>query len=332
LKKILKIVLPLLFGIGLLAYFLSGFTAEQYQEVYRSIRQANLWLIFLSVILGILSHIIRAFRWEYLLEDFAPKKPHKWNLIFSVGLSYLVNLGIPRSGEVARAVTLAKYEKLPFAKVMGTILAERVIDLLVLGVFVILGLSLEFPTIYGLLNSHFPQFTKGHFFLLAVTGFLLFLLFLWYLKVSQGNFARKLKRFLSDIHQGLFSIFRSRHKWAFLWQTFLIWFLYLLMLYVVMLAFDATKELPLRAVLLAFIAGSLSIVLSNGGIGTYPVFVTETLSLYGIAKTDGFAFSITMWTAQTLILILFGLLSMVMLPLINKEKPQQAAGSKKNNG
>ena len=317
-KKILKIILPLLFGIGLLIYFLSGFTDEQYHEVYESIRKANLWWVLVSVILGIVSHIIRALRWDYLLEDFADHPPKKWNLILSVGLSYLINLGIPRSGEIARAVTLSKYEKLSFAKVMGTILAERIIDMLILAAFILWGLFLEFPTIYDLLKKNFPDFSWHHLGggLIAILIFLL--IFFIYIKKSSHHIAVKLRNFIDDIIKGLFSVLHSRHKWAFLVQTIIIWFLYLLMLYVVMLGFESTRNLPLRAVLLVFIAGSLSIVLSNGGIGTYPVFVTETLLLYGVSKADGFAFSITMWTAQTLILILFGLFSIIMLPLINK--------------
>jgi len=320
LKKFLKIFLPLAFGIGLLAYFLSGFTPEQFDEVKKAIASADLRLIALSVLLGILSHILRAFRWEYLLEDFTEKPPRKWNLIFSVGLSYLVNLGIPRSGEVARAVTLSKYEHLPFAKVMGTILAERVIDLIILGLFILTGLALEFTTIYGLIQTHFPHLSVGHLVAAGLIFLLLTILFLLYLRYGHGRLAMRVKSFTKDIYEGMISFFRSRHKGMFILQTVLIWLLYLLMLYVVMLAFDATRDLPLRAVLLAFIAGSLSIVLSNGGIGTYPVFVTETLLLYGVSKEEGFAFSITMWSAQTLILILFGLFSLLMLPVVNRDR------------
>ncbi len=318
-KKTLKIVLPLLFGIGILVYFLSGFSREQFIEVKQSIAQANPWLILLSVLLGVLSHIIRALRWEYLLEPMVNKKLNKLNLIFAVGLSYLLNLGIPRSGEIARALTLTKYEKLPFAKVMGTIIAERAIDLILLGFFILLSLSLEWNLFLNMLRSVFGPVSSGKTILFLAGLGLFTLLLLFILHKSQTTISKKIKGFLGQIITGFFSIIKSKNKMAFLFQTLVIWGLYLLMLYVVMLAFEETRHLGLGAVLLAFVAGSISIVLSNGGIGTYPVFVTEVLVLYGVSREAGFAFSITMWTAQTLILILFGLISMAGLQWVNQK-------------
>ena len=319
-KKILKIFLPLAFGIGLLAYFLKGFTAEQLESVRKSVASADLRMLFLSVVLGVLSHVIRALRWEYLLEDFTDRPLKKWNLIFSVGLSYLVNLGIPRSGEVARAVTLSKYEGLPFAKVMGTVLAERVVDLVMLALFIMAGLALEHHLIYDMVQQHFPRIASFRLVILPLIGIAGAAALAAYVQKSQSGIALRIKKFSKDIFTGLGAVLHSPHKLRFLFQTLVIWILYVLMLYVVMLGFDGTKDLPTRAVLTTFIAGSLSIVLSNGGIGTYPVFVTETLLLYGVSKEEGFAFSITMWSAQTLILILFGLFSLLMLPVVNRDR------------
>ncbi len=326
-KKTLKILLPLVFGVGVLFLFLRGFSEQQYQNVITSIRRADIRLIVLSVLLGLLSHIIRAVRWKYLLEPFAGKRPKTWNLIFAVGLSYLVNLGIPRSGEVARALTVAKYENLPFARVMGTVITERIVDTIILLLFVLAGLWVEFDMISGYLDQYYQNLPKGKWFifLLSLT-ILLWAGFIFTIK-SESVLARKIKNFTAEIKNGVFSIIRSRHKTAFFIQTFLIWFLYVLMLYVVMLAFDETKGLPSGAVLLSFVTGSLSIVLSNGGIGTYPVFVTETLLLYGVSKDGGFAFSLTMWSAQTLVLILFGIVSMMMLPAVNRKNANSQANA-----
>ncbi|NPA42611.1 MAG: flippase-like domain-containing protein [Chlorobi bacterium] len=326
-KKVLQIVLPLLFGLAVLAYFLSGFTRSQFIEVYRSIRGARLELILFSLMLGLLSHVIRALRWKYLLEDFTERIPRTVNLILAVGLSYLVNLGIPRSGEVARALTLSKYEGLPFPKVMGTVIAERVIDMLILAAFIAAGFFLEFDTLMRWMHPGGEPVPARRWVWMGV----IFLLAAWagwyFIRRSESRWVRKLKEFAGGLWKGLFSILHSRHKGAFIIQTLIIWALYVLMLYVVMLAFEGTARLPWQAVLMAFIAGSLSIVLSNGGIGTYPVFVTEALRLYGVSKEAGFAFSITMWTSQTLILILFGLFSLFMLPVVNKTPPADSLSS-----
>jgi uncharacterized membrane protein YbhN (UPF0104 family) len=238
-----------------------------------------------------------------------------------VGLSYLVNLGIPRSGEIARALTLSRYEKLPFANVMGTIIAERAVDMIMLMLFILLGLSVEFDLISGYINMFFSKLPKEQIFFVFGIMLFIFIIGIYVLINYQKGIWHKLKGFLRQIIEGIFSIRRSPHKLGFIVQTVIIWLLYILMLYVVMMAFKETASLPAGAVFLAFITGSLSIVLSNGGIGTYPVFVTETLALYGISREGGFAFSITMWTTQTLVVVLFGLMSILLLPYVNRKNP-----------
>ncbi len=317
-KKIFQVLVPLAIGIGVLLYFLSGFTREQYEEVGNSFARSNKLLLLLSVFLGLISHIIRGVRWKILLEPFSGKTLKYGNLILSVGVSYLVNLGIPRSGEISRALLVVKYEKLPFAQVMGTIIAERIIDVLILGLIILFTFFLEFDVIYSLVASFFPHISIVEFIFLSLFTIILFIVTFFFLLRSSHPFSKKIKDFFRQIIEGVLSIRKAENLKLFWLETFLIWLLYLLMLYVVMLAFDETSGLGFGAVLSAFVAGSLSIVLSNGGIGTYPVFVTEILMLYGVSKEAGFAFSLTMWTAQTLILIVFGLVSFILLPLFNR--------------
>ncbi len=319
-KKALKILVPPLIGLGLLAYFLSGFTHEQWQQIKHSVRRADYSLIGLSLFLGALSHLLRAFRWNYLLETFTNKRIRKINLLLSVGISYLMNLGIPRSGEVARAATLSKYEGLSFNKVFGTIVTERIIDMVFLGLFVLLGLYLSFDQIMHLIRPALPT----HPYWLTFIGLILILaaLMIWKkMRRSQHPYMQKLTDIIREFRTGMRSVFAVRRPVIFWMQTVAIWLLYLLMLWVVMLAFPETRTLGWNAVILAFIAGSISIVVSNGGLGTYPVFVTETLLLFGVSKEAGFAFSTVMWAAQTLLLILGGVLSFLLLPVVN-ERPQ----------
>ena len=317
-KKFLKIFLPLALGIGILIYFLSGFTSRQFDQIKNSIRHADYGLILLSLLLGLASHLIRAFRWKYLLYPIAGKRPRNINLVLSVGVSYLMNLGIPRSGEIGRAAILAKYEKLPFNKVMGTIIAERVADVLMLILFILLAFVLELKKITGFLLPYLPHHPVWTAIIL--TGFIIAgLLGLYVLSKSRHPYFRKIFNFVQGIIHGALNIFTMPYKWIFILETLLIWFLYLAMLWVVMLAFPETAHLNFSAVIFTFVIGSLSIVLSNGGIGTYPVFVTEALRLFGVSKEGGFAFSIVMWSAQTILLIVMGVLSLVLLPVVNRE-------------
>ncbi len=305
-------------GAGILYYYLSGFTPEQLQEIIDNIKHADYKWLLVSLILGLLSHIIRAYRWNYLLEtlDYHPKKT---NLVLTVGLSYLLNLVVPRAGEIGRAASLSKYEKdIQFDKAFGTIVAERMADIVFLLLFMLLALFLQFDLIYALLE---PKLPKSPWLLSAELLLLLALftgLFKWAGK-SHNPLILKIRGFITGLLQGMNSILSMPHKWWFIIQTTLIWLLYVAMFWVVLWAFPETKNLGIDGVLVAFIAGSIAMVVSNGGFGVYPVFVAEALLIYGISKETGTAFGLLMWTTQTLLVIIFGLICMVLLPVYNKK-------------
>jgi len=234
-----------------------------------------------------------------------------------VGISYLMNLGIPRSGEVARAATLSKYEGLSFNKVFGTIITERIIDMIFLGLFILLGLFLSYEQIAHLIQPIIPS--HPYWWLIFGLFIVPSVIIIWKkLRRTKNPLIKKFLVMVDEFRSGMKSIFAIRNPLIFWAETLSIWILYLLMLWVVMLAFPETKTLNWNAVVLAFIAGSISIVISNGGLGTYPVFVTETLLLFGVSKEAGFAFSTVMWTAQTLLLVLGGVFSFLLLPVVNE--------------
>ncbi len=305
-------------GIGLAIFFwyLSSFDASQWKLIREGIANANFGWVMLSMLIGLASHILRAHRWKYLLEPVVNTPVRLINLILSVGISYLVNLGIPRSGEIARAGVLSQYEDVEFSKALGTVFTERIIDLFMLGLFILLGLSLEFHFIRNMLSPLFSGHNGNHIWKLIFIPLFLLVFFIW-LFLSESKTAQKIKDFLRGLLTGILSVIKIKHKSVFIAETVFIWLGYLLMLYVVMFAFNETANLGPGAIILVFIVGSLSIVISNGGIGTYPVFVTEALALYGIPRETGFAFSLVMWTSQTLLVIIFGLFSFLLLPIVN---------------
>ena len=327
-KKSLQVILSLVFGGAILYWYLSGFTREELQEIWYNIKHIEVkWLIF-SLIMGLLSHIIRAYRWNYLLETL-DYHPRKINLILTVGVSYLLNLVVPRAGEVARAGSLAKYEKdISFDKAFGTIVAERIADVVFLLFFILLALILQFDFIYKMIEPKLPE----NPLLLGIELLGLLLLFIIFFKLigrSRNPFVLKIRGFISGLLHGMSSILKMPNKWWFLLQTALIWALYVGMFWVVLPAFPETAHLSFEAVLVGFIAGSIAMVISNGGFGVYPVFVAAALSLYGVSKATGTAFGLLMWTTQTLLVIIFGLLCLFLLPVVNKKSGAEAGSISK---
>lgn len=317
-KKVLKIILPLLVGAGILYIYLSGFTTQQLNEIWHNIKQADFKWLLLSLLFGLLSHIIRAYRWNYLLETL-DYHPHKTNLVLTVGLSYLLNLVVPRAGEVGRAASLSKYEKgIKFEKAFGTIVAERMADIVFLLLFMAIAFFLQFDLIFTLLQPKLPE-NPLILLLELVGGLLLFWFFFKWLRSSNNLLVVKIRQFVTGLLHGMKSILMMPHKWWFIVQTTLIWILYVAMFWVVLFAFSETGDLGIEAVLVSFIAGSIAMVISNGGFGVYPVFVAEALSLYNVSLETGTAFGLLMWTTQTLLVIVFGLICMILLPVYNSK-------------
>jgi hypothetical protein len=312
-KKAIKISIPLL-----LALFFGWYTFIKLpvKEFIPYFKDANYYWIGLGVIFGLLSHLSRAYRWKYMLEpmNYHPKLP---NNIMAVFIAYLANFGIPRSGEVLRAAVLANYENVPFEKGFGTIIAERFADLVMMFGIIAITLYLEFDYIYQFFANKFNPQTL----LLAGIGFLVAgILLVLFFKTSTSKFAIKIRSFVNGLLEGVFSIFKMRQKWAFIFHTFFIWSMYVLMFYVTTFAVPEISNLPLAAILTAFISASFTIAATNGGIFVYPLAIGAAFSLFNIPETPSIAFGWIIWTAQTLIIIICGSLSFIYLPIYNRKK------------
>lgn len=313
-SKILKIVLPLFLGVFLVSYSLSKTPLDELVEHFK---KANYIWIGLALICGILSHLSRAYRWRYMLEPmgYRPKYP---NSVMAVFVAYLANLGIPRSGEALRALTLTNYEDVPFEKGFGTIVAERVADLIVMVFVIIITLFIQFDFIWNLLTENFNP-TKITLLLAALAiggiGFIIFI------RKAKKGIALKIKNFILGIYEGATSILKMKNKWGFIFHTLFIWAMYLLMFYMTMLSVEELNgQVPAGAILIAFIAGSFSIAATNGGIGLYPIAVAGAFSLFNIDRIPSEAFGWIMWASQTLMIIILGGLSFLYLPIFNSKK------------
>ncbi|SFZ89810.1 hypothetical protein SAMN05428642_101575 [Flaviramulus basaltis] len=310
--SILKISLPLLLGVFLVWYSLSQISIDELVEYFK---KADYTWVFLGLFLGFLSHLSRAYRWRFQLEPLG-YKIKLGNSIMAVFATYLINYTIPRAGEVARASILTNYEGVPFEKGFGTIVAERIADMIVMLVIIAITLFLEFDFIYGFLIE---KFNPTKLIIALGLAIVLFVFALRFIKKGKSKLALKIKDFVNGLIEGAFSIFKMKKKWAFIFHTLFIWAMYVLMFYVTSFSLEQTSSIPFAAILIGFIAASFSIAATNGGIGSYPEAVVLAFLLFSIPEDPSRAFGWIMWTSQTVMVIIFGGLSLIYLPIFNRK-------------
>ncbi|MCX2761587.1 lysylphosphatidylglycerol synthase transmembrane domain-containing protein [Aquimarina muelleri] len=315
--KFLKIILPLIVGVFLIWYSISSATPQERQKTFQYIMQADPKWILLSITLGVISHLARAYRWKFLLAPLGYSVKLS-NSFMAVMIGYLANLGIPRSGEILRGGTISTYENIPFKKAFGTIISERVIDLLML--LLIIAITLLFQS--ELLLSYLQEKIASPFISLAILIGLLIcgIIFLRAIKTSTNPILIKLRNFGDGLLEGVKSISKIKQRKAFIFYTFLIWGLYICMFYVIKFTVPETASLPIGPILATFVAGSFAMSTTNGGIGAFPIAIAAILLLFGIEKPAGEALGWILWGSQTAINIIIGALSFLFLPILNREK------------
>ena len=313
--KVLKNIVPLGLGLYLVYYSFANTSEADRQQIIISIKQADLRFVFLSLVFGAFSHLSRAYRWSYLLRPLG-YRPTFMMRILTLMISYFSNLGIPRSGEVLRATALATYANVPFEKSFGTIVTERIIDLVMLFSLIGLGFVLQGELLLKVIGN--PSL-DGMLIVWMVLAASVFFLGIRQLKRSQHALAVKIIRFFTGLWQGMLSIRAIKGKWSFVGHTLFIWAMYLMMFWVVTLALPETSGLTFSALIPAFVAGGFAMSASNGGIGLYPIAVAAVLQAFDIPYPQALAFGWVMWTGQTVMVVVFGSLSFLLLPVLSKK-------------
>lgn len=316
-KLLLKISIPLLIGGFFIALTYYQTTDEQRRQIIKYISQTSGWIIGISLIFGFLSNLSRAIRWNYLLEPLG-YKPKLANNILAILVAFLSNLGIPRSGEILRASTITSYEKIPFSKALGTIAIERVVDLIMLLIIVIIAMLYNFEYIMQLLMEAVKNGNKIAVVLLLIVG-VGFLTFILLRRVPKKRLS-VVRKFGAEFLDGLKSIRRLRKKIPFILHSVFIWLMYVLMFYIIKFALDETYMIGFDIILPAFIIGALVIATTNGGVGIFPLAVGTYLTTFGISEESGLAFGWIVWTIQTVMIIVFGSIAFVLLPIVNRKK------------
>jgi uncharacterized membrane protein YbhN (UPF0104 family) len=321
---VLKVIIPLGIGVFVGWYQFSKLDSQQLDSIMSSFRSANYWWVLFSLVLGFLSHWSRAYRWRYLLQPLGISTRFI-NSLFSVFSGYVANIILPRFGEVWRCVLVARYEKVSFEKLFGSVVAERIADVIVVSGVMALTVALQF----ALLGDKIDELVGDKFTADSIAGMAVKLGFVaiiglvvafygWRLMKRSGHplFVR-IRGVISGLAEGVTSILRMERKWSFVIHTLFIWVMYLAMFYLPFLALPETANVPLGGVLAAFVMGSLSIALVQGGIGVYPIAVAQTLGLYGVPYESGLALGWIVWSAQTGMIVFFGVGSLVLMPLVN---------------
>ena len=307
--KLFKKIFPPILGLFLIYYSYLNTTSAERMEIYSSMKSADYKFVFLSICIGILSHLSRSVRWQTMLKPLGFNIKFS-NSIMSVLVAFLSNLGIPRSGEFLRASSISYYEKIPFEKSFGTIVTERIID-----VFILIGLIIYGLTISSIIEI--PKFSVNNK-LIVILVFLLIFGFIIYYYISKTRFKNKITNVISGLTKGIFSILKIKNKSIFIFHSLFIWICYFLMFYVVKFSLVETYNLEFEPLFLAFLAGVIAMALTNGGIGAYPLAIAAVISQYEIPYESALALGWIVWVSQTLMIITFGSLSFVFLPILNK--------------
>lgn len=272
----------------------------------------------------------RAYRWNMLIHPLG-YKPKFSSAFYSLMFGYLANLALPRLGEVSRSVALNRAEKIPLDAIIGTVIAERAIDLLMLFLSILLALVLQFDRIYSFLNDNLIQplaekiaATIHSPFFIPVVIFVAIILSAGIFVLSKRKFsstlAKKINQFVKGIWQGLLTVIKLKSHSAFIFHTILIWFLYWLVSYICFFSLDATSGLDMKAGVFVLVVGGLGMTVPvQGGIGAYHWIVTQGLLMFGISATDGLSYATLVHTSQTLLVILVGAISFLMLSVFNKK-------------
>jgi len=322
--KFAKTFLPLAFGLFI---FWLIFRAFDFREIMSILRQdVNFWFIALSLPFGLGANIVRAYRWGLLIEPLG-YKPKKSNLVYAVLGNYGVNLVFPRLGEVWRCTMITRYDNVPFTKLFGTLITDRLADAFSVALIVIVAFIMNVPYFNSFFAQH-PEYLEvfnnillsGWTYATIVIIGLLTLIF--FVAFKHHPLVKKLKQLIASVWEGIHSISNMKERRLFLFYTILIWAGYFLYFYICFYAFAFTRDLGWNCGLIAFGMSSVAVAVPvQGSIGPWHAMVIAVLMGFGVTSIDAAAFAFCVHTIQQLIFTAgFGLLGVLALPIANKGK------------
>ncbi len=329
LLNILKYFLLFALSMFLMWYALKGI---DFQLVLTQLQNANyLWIVF-SLLIAATGYFSRAYRWKMQIDPTGHKASF-WSVYNAMMVGYLANLVLPRAGEVVRCTVLKRTDAIPVKVSLGTVITERVIDLVMLFSLITLTFFVEFDRLHdfftGYLNDKYESFEQNKFLIYSILGIMVLLtvvavtlLVIYLNKLRQNAFFIKMVAFARGVLDGVFSISKLENKGAFIFHTLFVWFTYYIMGYIAFFAIPATSGLGLNVALAVFVIGGLGMAAPvQGGIGIFHLMVQSTLLLYGMSKESGMAYALLVHTTQTLLVVVMGGISFVVSMLKSRQQP-----------
>lgn len=320
-KKALRILIPLALGLFILWLVYRKTDFSEVVEVWQS--GVNFWIIGISLFFGLFANIIRSFRWNILIKSLG-ENPKVGNLICAVLGNYAVNYALPRLGEVWRCGAVAKYEKISFTKLFGTLLIDRLADTISVAIIVLFCFVLNIP----FFESYFE---KNPELLIAAKSYVtspwlyviiaLVILFIWitFRYFGEMKVIKKAKELLSNVWEGIRTVFLMKKKGLFFFYTLLIWGGYFLYFYICFFAFDFTENLGWKDGLTAFGISSVSVAIPvPGGVGVWHAAVSGSLAGFGVDSLNAKSFAFIVYLIQNLFTAIVGIIGIMILPIINK--------------
>jgi glycosyltransferase 2 family protein len=314
-------------GLLLVWWQLHGMTDKEIADFKYALLHANYILVIPVVIMNLSSHLVRSMRWKLLMEPLG-FKPSLKNTFAVTMVGYLANSAVPRLGEILKCSLLSKYENLKTDKLIGTIVIERVFDLICYFVFICITVIIQIDVIENYVKEKLAALGSDHgfpiwaklllvLFIFAVIYFVFKKIILLY---PNNILLQKIKNFIAGIFTGIASVRNLKKRRLFLLYTLFIWAMYLLQLYVAFSALESTAHLGIKAACSVLSLSTLAMIVTPGGLGSFPIFVSQTLAIYTIEKSQGEAYGWLIWGVSTIMIIVVGVIASVLLPYINKNK------------
>ena len=323
LKKTSKILLPLIIAGALLYWMYRDFDFAEAKRIF--LHEMNIWWLVVSLVPITLSHVMRGLRWLITLEPLG-YRPKKGDSIDAIFIAYASNVLIPRVGEVSRCAVLSRYDKVPFSKALGTMVAERLIDMLLVVVFVCVMLLTQLDVFVSLFaqtgtneGALTALFTSPKTYII-ITVVIAVCALLW-LGLKKTKLYAKIKQMVRGFVDGVLSLKTMHRKGLFLLYTIGIWIGYFLEFYLAFFCFPFTAELSVVQALVIFAAISLAIIIPTpNGAGPWHFVVISMMTLYGVSQTDASSFALIVHAFQTLGVMCLGAYGWVALQVRNKKR------------
>jgi hypothetical protein len=314
------------FSLAALLLFLA-FRGVDFEAMVNGFKRANYGWVVLSLIAGLLAHVIRSLRWQLLIEPLG-YKPSFINTIGALLLGYMTNLAFPRLGEITRCASLRKTDKIPFESLVGTVIVERAFDVLMILLLVVVVFLVRIDFFGGFIMDQIalPIWEKiisaFKYSPLIVIAALVFFVFLFFL-VRKNIFGTKVKRKIVSIFwgvvDGLKSVYTMKKRKTFFVYTILLWLVYWLMTWLLIFATEPTSHLGLIDGFFLLVIGSLGMAAPvQGGFGAFHIITAMGLGIYGISWEDGLVWATISHESQTLLMLILGVSFMLILFFRNR--------------